>query len=99
MSDTGFWIFQLPNMLLAIAIYTLLGRYVLSLFFKPDSPLVFWTVFRQVTDPLIGAAEVITPKLVPRPLVCLLAVIWLILARIALFLLIRSLGLLPVVTG
>lgn len=97
--EAGFWLFHLPNILLAAMIYTLIGRYILSLFFPPDSDKVIWNVFRQVTDPILGAVRVITPAIVPAPLVNVFAVVWLLLARIVFYFLIRSLGLLPTVTG
>lgn len=94
----GFWIFQVPNMLLAIAVYTLLGRYILSLFFAHDSDRVIWRSFRQLTDPILNAVGAVTPRVVPPPLLVLLAVVWLMMARLALFLAVRHLGLLPSVT-
>jgi len=97
--EAGFWLFHLPNILLAAMIYTLIGRYILSLFFPPDSDKVIWKVFCQITDPILGAVRVITPAIVPEPLVNVFAVVWLLLARIAFYLLIRSLGLLPTITG
>ena len=97
--EAGFWFYHLPNIVLAALIYTLIGRYILSLFFPPDSDKVVWKVFRQVTDPVLGAARVITPAIVPPPLLNLFAVVWLLLARIAFYFLVRSLGLLPTVAG
>jgi hypothetical protein len=90
----GFWLFQVPNFLLAAAIYTLLGRYVLSIFFRPDSTAVIWKVFCQVTDPIVNAIGAITPRVVPPPIVVLFAVVWLMMARIALFIFLRASGLL-----
>lgn len=96
MSDSlGFWLFQVPNFLLAIAIYTLIGRYILSIFFRPGSEAVIWKVFCQITDPILSVVGAITPRIVPPPLVILLAVVWLMMARILLFLAIRASGLTP----
>ena len=53
----------------------------------------------QPPDPVLGAARVITPAIVPPPLLNLFAVVWLLLARIAFYFLVRSLGLLPTVAG
>ena len=97
--DAGFWVFQVPNMLLAIAIYTLLGRYILSLMFQPDSNKVIWQVFRQLTDPILKVVAFVTPRVVPMPLISLLAIVWLLLLRVILFLTIRALGLLPTISG
>lgn len=69
------------NLLLAAAMYTLIGRYILSLFFKPDSQAVIWRVFQQVTDPIIRAVRAITPRIVDDRLVPILAVVWMLLLR------------------
>lgn len=97
--EAGFWLFHLPNILLAAMIYTLLGRYVLSLMFQPDSDKVVWRVFKQITDPILATARLVTPAIVPPPLLNVFAVVWLLIARVAFYFLMRSLGLLPTVTG
>jgi uncharacterized protein YggT (Ycf19 family) len=97
--EAGFWLYHLPNIILAALIYTLIGRYILSLFFPPDSDKVVWKVFSQVTDPVLGAVRAITPAIVPPPLLNLFAVVWLLLLRIAFYMLVRALGLLPTITG
>lgn len=93
--DVGFWLFQVPNFLLAIATYTLIGRYILSIFFRPSSEAVIWRVFCQITDPILAVVGAITPRMVPPPLVLLLAVVWLMMARVALFLALRAMGFTP----
>lgn len=97
--SAGFWVFHLPNLVLAVLIYTLLGRYILSLFFPPDSDKVIWRVFCQITDPVLGVVRLATPALVPPPLLNLFAIVWLFLLRFALFYIVRMLGLLPAVSG
>lgn len=100
MTDSvGFWVFHLPNLVLAALIYTLLGRYILSLFFPPDSNKVIWRVFCQITDPILNLIRQMTPALVPAPLLNLFAVVWLFLLRFVLFYIVRMLGLLPAVSG
>lgn len=100
MTDTvGFWVFHLPNLMLAALIYTLLGRYILSLFFPPDSDKVIWRVFCQITDPILTLVRLVTPALVPMPLLNLFAIVWLFLLRFLLFYIVRMLGLLPAATG
>lgn len=100
MTDSvGFWVFHLPNLVLAALIYTLLGRYILSLFFPPDSDKVIWRVFGQITDPILNVVRLATPALVPAPLLNLFAIVWLFLLRFLLFYIVRMLGLLPAVTG
>ncbi len=94
-SAEGFWIYQLPNLVLAALMYTLLGRFLLSLFFEPDSDKVIWRVFAQVTDPIVGAVATITPRIVPERVVVLFAFVWLFLMRIALFFVLRTFNLIP----
>lgn len=93
----GFWVFTLPNYLLAAAMYTLMGRYLLSLVFKADSQLVIWRVFCQLSDPILHAVRAITPAMVPSGLVMVLAIVWMILLR--LFLLVIILQVAPVARG
>ena len=93
----GFWVFTLPNYLLAAAMYTLMGRYFLSLVFKADSQLVIWRVFCQLSDPILHAVRAITPAMVPSGLVMVLAIVWMILLR--LFLLVIILQVAPVARG
>ena len=93
----GFWVFTLPNYLLAAAMYTLMGRYLLSLVFKADSQLVSWRVFCQLSDPILHAVRAITPAMVPSGLVMVLAIVWMILLR--LFLLVIILQVAPVARG
>jgi YggT family protein len=97
--SAGFWVFHLPNLALAALIYTLLGRYILSLFFPPDSDKVIWRVFCQITDPILNLVRLVTPALVPPPLLNLFAIVWLFLLRFLLFYIVRMLGLLPTASG
>lgn len=92
-----FWLFQIPNLLLAAIMYTLLGRFLLSLVFAPDSDKVIWRVFAQITYPFVKAARYVTPQLVPLNLVVLFAALWTLLARVALFFTMSAAGLRPVV--
>ena len=77
--------------------YTLMGRYLLSLVFKADSQLVIWRVFCQLSDPILHAVRAITPAMVPSGLVMVLAIVWMILLR--LFLLVIILQVAPVARG
>ncbi|WP_333825010.1 hypothetical protein [Pinisolibacter sp.] len=93
------WYFHLPNFLLAAAIYTLIGRYLLSVFFGVDSDRVLMRVFRNVTDPILKVVAAVTPKIVPRGLVMVFAVAWLMALRMALFLGFALTGLAPRIGG
>lgn len=92
-----FWYYQIPNLILAAVMYTLLGRFLLSLIFKPNSDKVIWRVFTQITDPFVNAVGFITPRVVPLHLLVLLAALWLMLARIALFMGLSAAGLRPAI--
>jgi uncharacterized protein YggT (Ycf19 family) len=74
------------NFVLAMAMYTLMARFILAIFFDQDSTVVIWKVFRQVTDPMLQAFRYITPAVVPGGLVMLFALIWLLGARLLLLL-------------
>ncbi len=79
------WYFHLPNMVMAAAIYTLIGRYILSLLFRKNPDRVILRVFATVTDPILDAVAVITPRIVPRGLLIVFAVVWLMALRMAWF--------------
>jgi len=100
-SDSLFahWYFHLPNFILAAAIYTLIGRYLLSLFFNADSDRVVMRVFRNVTDPILKVVALVTPKIVPRGLLMVFAVVWLLALRMVLFLAFALAGLKPDIGG
>ena len=94
-ANAAFWHYNGPNMLLSILLYTLLGRYLLSLVFRPQSELVIWRVFCQVTDPVLYAVQAITPRILAPGLVMIFAVFWLIILRIVWLLLAVMYGFLP----
>ena len=72
-------------MVMAAAIYTLIGRYILSLLFRKNPDRVILRVFATVTDPILDAVAVITPRIVPRGLLIVFAVVWLMALRMAWF--------------
>ncbi|MGQ3354253.1 MAG: YggT family protein [Phreatobacter sp.] len=89
------WLYHGPNLLLAAMLYTLIGRYILSLLFKPDSDKVIWRVFAQITDPVLGAVRTITPAIVPNGLVMIAAIFWLVILRMLWLLIAAMFGFLP----
>lgn len=97
MSDSFFthWYFHVPNLLLAALIYSLIGRYLLELLLarKPDA--VILQVFRQVTQPVVGAVRAITPLVVPDGIVVILSIVWLMALRMLLYLTIIAAGVKP----
>jgi uncharacterized protein YggT (Ycf19 family) len=80
----SYWLYTIPNFILAAAMYTIMGRYLLSLVFKPDSEMVIWKVFTQITDPILHFVRGLTPLVVPNGLVMVFSIFWIILLRIAL---------------
>ena len=81
-----YWWFHIPNLLMAAMIYTLVGRYVLELFFSRKQDAVILKVFRSVTDPVVSLVRVITPSIVPSGVVIVFAVLWLFALRMFWFL-------------
>ena len=92
-----FWYYQIPNLMLAALMYTLLGRFLLSLVFSPNSDKVIWRVFTQITDPFMRVAGFITPAIVPMHLLVLFAALWTLIARIGLFFGLAAAGLRPTI--
>ncbi len=77
-----YWWFHLPNLLMAAMIYSLIGRYVLELFFaKGKQDAVILKVFRSITDPVVKLVRWVTPAVVPGGVVVVFAVLWLFALR------------------
>ena len=93
------WLYHGPNLLLAAMLYTLVGRFLLSLLFKPDSDKVIWRVFAQVTDPVLRFVRAITLAVVPNGLVMIATIFWLIILRMFWLLIAAMFGFLPKVGG
>ena len=56
------WYFHLPNFVLAALMYTLLGRALLGLIVDGNSQNYIWRFFCRITDPVVAAVAVVTPK-------------------------------------
>jgi YggT family protein len=89
------WYFHLPNFLLAVLFYTLLGRVVLGLVVDANSTNFIWRFFCRLTDPVVGLVAAVTPRAAPPVVVWLFALVWLFAARAALFFVLATSGLLP----
>ena len=74
------------NFALAMAMYTLLARFILGIFFDAGSTIVIWKVFQQISDPIIALVRFVTPAVVPFGLVLIFGVIWTIGLRLLLLL-------------
>jgi uncharacterized protein YggT (Ycf19 family) len=79
-------VFLILNFVLAAAMYTLLGRFLLSLVIDERSEIVIWKVFRQITDPMLAVARFLTPAIVSPRILILLAALWCLMLRMASFL-------------
>ena len=91
----SFWYYHVPNFVLAALMYTLLGRAALSMMVDADSPNYIWRFFCRLTDPVVAAITVVTPKAVPQQLVWLFGVVWLFWLRVLLLGLFLVTGALP----
>ena len=81
----SFWYFHIPNYLLAVVMYTLIGRFVLAFVFAPDSPNYIWRGFRRITDWAVAAFGFVTPRYVRALFLPLIGAFWLFILRHALF--------------
>ena len=89
------WYFHLPNFILAALMYTLLGRALLALIVQPDSSNYIWRFFCRITDPVVVAVALVTPKAAAPVVVWLLGVVWLFWLRVALLYVFLVLGAVP----
>ena len=90
-----YWYFQLPNFVLAALMYTLLGRALLGLIVQPDSSNYIWRFFCRLTDPVVAAVALVTPKAVAPVVVWLFGVVWLFWLRVLLLNVFLVLGAVP----
>ena len=90
-----YWYFHLPNFVLAALMYTLLGRALLGLIVVPDSSNYIWRFFCRITDPVVVAVALVTPKAAAPVVVWLLGVVWLFWLRVGLLYLFLLLGAVP----
>lgn len=76
------WYLHVPNVILAVLVYLLIARGLLSLVLDQAGPIV--RPIRIVTDPILAVVGFITPRMVPAGLVVVFAIVWLSMVRIAL---------------
>ena len=91
-----YWYYYLPDYVLAVLMYTMLGRVALSLFLDADSTNYIWRFFCRITDPVVAAVAQVTPKAAAPIILWLLSFVWLFWMRLALLIVYRATGLLPV---
>jgi YggT family protein len=76
-----YWYYQLPDYVLAVLMYTLLGRALLGLMVQPDSANYIWRFFCRITDPVVGVVALVTPKAAAPVVIWLFGVVWLFWLR------------------
>lgn len=93
------WYFHIPNLALAALMYTIIGRYVLSLLFSNRPDVVILKVFANITDPFLKLIRLITPRIVPDGLVMVFSLAWLLALRMFWFLSCVAMGMRPAIEG
>ena len=90
-----FWYFHIPNYVLAVLMYTLLGRALLGLIVEPDSSNYIWRFFCRLTDPVVAVVALATPKSAIPVVIWLFGVVWLFWLRVGLLYVFLILGAVP----
>jgi len=90
------WYFNLPNFVLAVVMYTMLARALLSLFLEQDSKNYIWRAFCAITDPALKLIAHITPKATAPVVLWLFGFVWMFWLRVILLLVFLSTGLLRI---
>ena len=88
----SYWYYHVPNYLIAALAYTMLARFGLGLFVPPDWTNYIWRFFVRVTNPVLWAVRLVTPRFVDATFLPLLAVFWLTLIRLAFWIALRNTG-------
>jgi hypothetical protein len=91
----SYWYFYLPDYVLAVLMYTVLGRAALSLFHDAQSQNYIWRFFCNVTDPVIAAVAQVTPRAAVPLILWLFSFVWLFWLRFVLRVGYAAAGLLP----
>ena len=90
-----YWYYYLPDYVLAVLMYTVLGRIALSLLIDPESQNYIWRFFCTLSDPVVAAVGQVTPRAAPPVVLWLFSFVWLFWLRFALLVAFRASGLLP----
>lgn len=87
--------FHLPNYAFAVLFWTLIGRFMFSVFLPPESPNYIYRWFRRLTDWLMPPVRFITPSIMPPLVLAPIAAFWVSLVRVAYFASLYAAGLAP----
>lgn len=92
----GFLPFWIINYGLAVVVWSCIGRWILGFFMPRMQPTNYiWRAFVVLTEWAVRAATWITPSMVRPSWLPLIAAFWLYILRIAAFLLMRGMGMVP----
>jgi len=80
----AYWYYYVPDYVLALLMYTLFGRVLLGLVVPSDSNNYIWRFFCRLTDPVVAAVALVTPKAAVPVVVWLFGVVWIFWARVLL---------------
>ncbi|MBX3520717.1 MAG: hypothetical protein KF835_11960 [Xanthobacteraceae bacterium] len=89
----SFWYFNLPNFVLAVVMYTMLGRVLLSLFLEQNSRNYIWRAFCAITDPALKLIAPLTPRATAPVVFWLFGFVWMFWLRVLLLLVFFYFGL------
>lgn len=91
----SYWYFHLPNYAFAVLFWTLIGRFMLAFFLPPDSSNYIFRWFRRLTDWFMRPVAYVTPSMIPPGVLALVAAFWVVVARVAFFMMMYAGGLTP----
>jgi YggT family protein len=91
----SYWYFHLPNYAFAVLFWTLIGRFMLAFFLPPDSSNYIFRWFRRLTEWIMRPVSFITPSIMPPGTLALAAAFWVVVARVAFFMVMYANGLTP----
>lgn len=94
-----YWYFHIPNYVLSVLIYTLVGRFLLGMLVPPESTNYIWRFFVRITDPVLRVARLLVPGYVQPGLRPLAAAFHLYVLRLALFIAMYAQGMAPRLEG
>lgn len=95
----SYWYFHLPNYAFSVLFYTLWGRFLLGFFLPPDSKNYIYRWFRRLTDWFIAPVAFVTPRALPGFLLPPVAAFWVVVLRVAFFVVMYAAGLTPRPSG
>jgi len=84
------WYLHLPSLLLAALIYLLLARLLLSAGLGRANPVM--RLLGALTNPVVTTVGAITPRIVPPAAIIVVAIIWLVAARIVVLMVALAMG-------